>query len=317
MREAIDNFRQAIKAVLGNAPEEIEPGKMQRFSTAARASDAAGWCRMFTDGGAGVFGDFRTGVSSLWSAEFTKPPTLSQRQQYVAELQLARSEAAAAQAVKWALAADSNATLWAQASPIAANDPVVSYLDRRGIQLRDWPQALRHHPDLSYWHEGQCIGRFPAMLGAVTDAAGELVCLHRTYLTADGRKAEVPTVKKLTACAARLAGASVKLCQPAPTVGGMTIGVAEGIETALACFAASGIPTMSAISAHGMEQYQWPLDVKSLIVFADNDVSQVGQRAAAALRRRANAGGLDVRVLTPPQAGADWADVWVSRAEVI
>jgi putative DNA primase/helicase len=59
-----------------------------------------------------------------------------------------------------------------------------------------------------------------------------------------------------------------------------------------------------------MERYQWPEDVKNLIVYADNDLSQVGQRAADALARRASKAKVAVRVLTPPHVDTDWADVW-------
>ena len=58
------------------------------------------------------------------------------------------------------------------------------------------------------------------------------VALHRTYLTADGRKADVPSVKKLTGAAGPLAGACIPLHKPARGC----IGIAEGIETALAAW---------------------------------------------------------------------------------
>lgn len=317
MRDSAENFRQAVQAALGNAPELIELGQIHRFRTSTRASDKAGWCKLFLDGAAGVFGDFRTGLTSMWAAKFTKPPTLALRQQRASELQLARNEAAAMQSEKWSLAAARNAAMWEEGSPITAGDPVARYLETRGIHLDTWPEALRYHSGLDYWHEGRLMGWHPVMLGAVTDAARQLVSLHRTHLTKDGRKADVPIVKKLTGCSARLAGCSVKLYQAGPIQGVPCIGVAEGIETALACFAASGTPTVSAISAQGMERYQWPDDIKSLIVFADHDISQVGQRAAAALERRAKTGRLAVRIRTPPQVGTDWADVWAARVEGI
>lgn len=315
MIETFESFRLSIAAVGLIPPDNIKPGKLKRFPSNGRKGDTGGWCILFEDGRAGVFGDFRTGFSSLWCAKDDKPPTLTQRQQRAAELQRAKAEAAAAQAIQWARAANRNTALWAQALPIDANDPVHLYLDGRGIHLDTWPLALRYHPSLDYWQEGQCIGQFPAMLGTVTDASGQMVSLHRTYLTQQGRKANVVTVKKLTASSARLAGCSVKLAHPMVINGVTCIAVAEGIETALACFAASATPTVSAISAHGMEHYQWPDQTQSLIVFADNDDSQVGQRAAVALAQRAKSCGLVVRVLAPPEAGTDWADVWASQRE--
>ena len=311
------DFLITVQSMLGLAPPEIEPGKLQRFSTSGRRSDISGWCLLFLDGRAGVFGDFRSGFSGLWSAKDDKPPTLAQRQQRFEEMRQARAEAAAAQAIQWSRAVGRNAAIWAQAMPLSAEDPVMRYLAGRDIHLQFLTQALRYHAALEYWHMGQCIGRFPAMLGAVTDPSGKMVSLHRTYLNHDGRKADVEIVKKLTGASAPLAGCSIKLDSPKNVMGIPAIGVAEGIETALACTAASGIPTVSAISAGGLERYQWPGSVQSLMVFADNDATQVGQKAAAALARRARSRGLAVKVLIPPEVGADWADVWATQKEGI
>ncbi len=308
-------FLATIHAHLGYSPEEVVPGTLHRFSSNGRRSDTSGWCRLFLDGRAGVFGDFRSGFSSLWSAKDEKPPTLAQRQQRSEQMRQARMEAAAAQAIQWSRAASRNAAIWAEAAPVNADDPVARYLAGRGIQQLPWTQALRYHAALDYWHMGRCIGRFPAMLGAVTDPSGTPVSLHRTYLTHDGRKAEVEIVKKLTASSAPMVGCSIQLGHPANVMGLSTIGVAEGIETALACSAASGTPTVSAISAGGLERYEWPAGLQSLIVFADHDASQVGQNAAAALARRARSRGLVVKVLIPPKVGSDWADVWASQKE--
>ena len=161
------------------------------------------------------------------------------------------------------------------------------------------------------------MGLHPAMLGAVTDVTDQLVSVHRTYLTQKGLKADLPVVKKLTGCSARLAGCSVKLHSPGRVHGELSIGVAEGIETALACFAACDTPTVSAISAQGLSRYQWPRGVTNLLIYADNDHNQVGQRAAQTLAQRAKKAGLAERIVTPPQSGTDWADVWAGLAEAV
>lgn len=298
-------------------PEVIEAGRLVRFATNGRKSDTSGWYRLFRGGRAGVFGDFRSGFSRTWAAVDDKPATLFQRQQRADEMKVARAEAADQQVLEWARAATRNAILLARTVPVQAEDPVARYLSGRGIHLESWPTALRYHSALDYWQDGQCIGRFPAMVGVVTDAQGQIVSLHRTYLTKDGRKANVGVVKKLTAASARLAGCSVRLGQACGMNGEVTIAVAEGIETALACFAASATPTVSAISAAGMACFQWPDGLQRLIVFADNDANQVGQKAAAALARRAKSHRLAVRVLIPPKVGTDWADVWAAQEENI
>lgn len=316
MLDAAEDFAQTIEAVMGYRPKQtILPGPMHRFSTSRKAGDTAGWCKLFTDGLAGVYGNHRTGMSSLWTAKLTHPPTLAQRQQRACELQLAKQEAAAAQSAQWALAASNNASTWALGDPIARGGPAARYLESRGIHLDAWPEALRYCSGLDYWHEGRFVGWHPVMLGAVTNAAGQLVSVHRTHLTKDGRKADLPVVKKLTGCSARLAGCSIKLYPPVLMEAAQTLGVAEGIETALACFAASGTPTVAALSAHGMARYEWPQEVKNLIIYADHDASQVGQRAAATLAQRAAQAGLTQRVLTPPVPDTDWADVWAANSK--
>jgi putative DNA primase/helicase len=55
-------FSDAVKADLGplaSLPESIEPGRLHRFSTNGKRSDLSGWCRLFEDGRAGVYGCWR------------------------------------------------------------------------------------------------------------------------------------------------------------------------------------------------------------------------------------------------------------------
>lgn len=63
---------------------------------------------------------------------------------------------------------------------------IVDYLRGRGIpQPENLPichKALRVHVALPYWHNGKCLGRFPAMVGAFRANDGELLGLHLTYL---------------------------------------------------------------------------------------------------------------------------------------
>ena len=167
---------------------------------------------------------------------------------------------------------------------------------------------------LPYFDGGREIGVFPVMLGAVTTKEGALVGLHRTHISDKGRKAPVPQPKKLSRTSGLLAGASVKLHEPAVIDGKLTLGVAEGIETALACYLASGIPTWSCVSAGLLRSFEWQHGLQSLVVFADNDASCVGQSAARDLAARAAAAGLECRVLIPEIVGTDWLDVYGGAA---
>ena len=308
MRETADNFRVAILAALGHAPELIEPGRIHRFSTSARASDKAGWCQLFEDGRAGVFGDFRSGMSSVWTAQRRGLMTPTERADMARQLARAKTQRETQQHQQWTDNAQRNAALWATTMPVSDGDPVSLYLRRRGL-AGPVPEHLRLHPRLINWDGGD-RGTWPAMIAPLIRPDGVVLALHRTYLTSDGSKAPVPTAKKLTGAAGPLAGACIPLHDAQQGV----IGIAEGIETAQAAHLASGLPTVAAYCAGNLAAYTWPPGVRRIVVFADADPA--GAAAAQSLKARAMRAGLSVAVLTPTTPGADWCDVWAQRAAV-
>jgi putative DNA primase/helicase len=308
MRDAPDNFRAAILAALGHAPELIEPGRIQRFGTSGRASDKAGWCLYFEDGRAGVFGDFRSGMSSVWTAQRRELMTPAERADMARRLAQAKAQRNAHQRQQQADNAQRNAALWAKTVPVSDGDPVSLYLRRRGL-AGPVAECLRLHPHLTYWDGGD-RGAWPAMVAPLASPDGRVLALHRTYLTADGCKAPVPTVKKLTGAAGPLAGACIPLHDARDGV----IGIAEGIETAQAAHLASGLPTVAAYCAGNLAAYAWPAGVRRIVVFADADPA--GAAAAQSLKARAVRAGLSVPVMKPSTPGADWCDVWAQRGAV-
>lgn len=312
VREAADNFRDAILAALGHAPELIEPdGQLHRFASNGKRGDAAGWYAFHSDGiPAGAFGDWRTGVSSTWVAQRRELMTPAERADVARHLTRARAQRDSQQRERWAENAQRNAALWAQTVPVTVGDPVSLYLQRRGL-AGPVPACLRLHPCIPYWDGGNCCGTRPAMVAPlIRTTDGMLVALHRTYLTPDGDKAPVSIVKKLTGTAGPLAGACIPLHRPQRGV----IGIAEGIETAQAAHLGSGLPTVAAYCAGNLAAYTWLPGVKRIVVFADADPA--GAAAAQSLKARALRAGLSVAVLTPTTPGADWCDVWVRRAAV-
>lgn len=313
MSDPRDDFLAAMRAALGPdaiLPQRIEPGRWHRFSTNGRRSDTAGWCMLFPDMRAGVFGCYRAGVSDVWSARGREAMTPSERAELRLLVQQAQAERTAEQRQRWAINADRISALWAECVPLVQGDPVGQYLKRRGI-VGVWPlpPCLRLHRGMSYWHEGAPLGEFPAMVAPIVAPDGVVVALHRTYLTRDGRKADVPTVKKLTGAAGPLAGAAIPL--HAPEAG--RLGIAEGIETALAATCAAGVPTVAAYCADNLARWRWPAAVRRLVVFADADPA--GIKAADELVARAVRAGLQAQALAPSAPGTDWADVWAAAGE--
>jgi len=200
--------------------------------------------------------------------------------------------------------------LWNRSVPIESGDPVDTYLRRtRRLELPAIPSEIRYCEQLEYREEEKpgvwvTIGVFPAMIARILSPAGELAGLHRTYLTTDGKKAPVKSARKMSvAYAGATKGAAIRL-QQASTV----LGVAEGIETALACHTATGLPAWSTISAGGLASLAVPDIVRELIIFADNDKSGTGEKSARTLASRMLAEDRKVKIIKPQAADTDWAD---------
>jgi phage/plasmid primase-like uncharacterized protein len=160
------------------------------------------------------------------------------------------------------------------------------------------------------------------MLALVSAADGSAMTLHRIYLQPDGAgKAPVPSPKKLMASGQNrsLVGAAVRLC-PVAFGKNPALGLAEGIETALAVRAMTGLPVWAALSATLLERFTPPPGLCRLVVWTDKDRSGVGEQAAQALRRRLSP-SVEVRIRVPlvpipPHArGVDWADVWQQASD--
>ncbi|RSE57577.1 DNA primase [Alcaligenes faecalis] len=218
---------------------------------------------------------------------------------------------------------------WDECLPITSEGtrPLYDYLSLRQIHwLIDRvseTDSMRFHPALPYYHEEESgegykvLGKFPAMVAAVRDLEGNILTLHRTYLTPRGDKAKVPEVKKMSVVGndVDINGSSIRLGEP---VNGI-LGVAEGIETALSAFWATGIPTWSTINAQLMKSFKVPEGVETVIIWADKDKSRTGEVAANVLKSRLEAQGILVLVMLPPapipakSKSIDWNDVLLEQ----
>lgn len=197
--------------------------------------------------------------------------------------------------------------VWEESRRISKNDPAHRYLTRRGLTVPT-NGNLRCHPGLKYKDEdGKVVGTFPVMLARVADPENNSVTLHRTYLTPDGAKAPVAKAKKLMP-GKPVSGAAVRLFDPAATMG-----IAEGVETALAASKLFGVPVWSCISAHGLESWAPPAGVARVMVFGDNDASYTGQASAYVAAKKLRMAGIEVTVHIPTPEECDWADMLERR----
>jgi putative DNA primase/helicase len=200
--------------------------------------------------------------------------------------------------------------LWRGSKAVDPGDPVGRYLARR-IGLTSFPSCLRTASNVRYQSDSPSF--HPAMIAMVTGPDGAPSILHRTYLTADGRKAPVIEPRRLMPGIVAK-GAAIRL---APA--GDALGIAEGIETALSASALFGVSCWAAVNAGMLAAWQPPPEAKRIIIFGDNDPNYAGQAAAYALARRLGSDARVVEVQIPAEVGADWNDVHelrLTRVEV-
>jgi len=166
------------------------------------------------------------------------------------------------------------------------------------------PPGLYAHPGLEYWQDKEVKGKHPALIGKVISPHGKPVSFHCTYIE-NGQKAPVGIPRKMLTPVMTLKGAAIRLFPQEPE-----IGIAEGIETAIAAHLIHKIPVWSAMSDNGLHDFIPPEGVESVAVFGDNDASFAGQAAAYALAKKLVLSGIKVRVEIPETIG-DWRDEWV------
>ncbi len=166
------------------------------------------------------------------------------------------------------------------------------YLRTRGISQAVPSSTLRFHPKCWHRDEGQTkpVPR-PVLISAVTDGAGALQGVHRTWLAPDGQdKAAVDTPRRAMG---HILGNAVRI-DPAD----QTLVLGEGIETMLSVReAAPSLPVWAALSSGHLGAVLLPDGLQRLYIAIDRDPA--GQRAAERLTARAIEAGIAVRVLEP------------------
>jgi putative DNA primase/helicase len=200
-------------------------------------------------------------------------------------------------------------SLWVGGVPVF-DDDAGRYLRSRGF-VGSFPTALRFHSAAEV-SDHPARRTMPAMLARVSDNAGNGVNIHRTYLDGAAKAVWVPRGESIAGSSRRLMpgdlpnDAAIRLFDHEGI-----LGVAEGIETALAVYRDFGIPCWSLINSTHMARWIAPSDVRELHIFGDNDPKFGGQAAAWQLAHR-TACRRDPPKVPPPRIpeliGTDWAD---------
>lgn len=192
--------------------------------------------------------------------------------------------------------------LWA-AGVAARGSLVDAYLAARKGLTVPGDAPLRFHPRA--WRNADYGPPGPAMLALMTSPkAGEPCGVHVTYLRPDGAgKAEGDRQKVM------LGRAGIIRLVPDADVA-LGLGLAEGIETALAVTQRAGwAPVWAAGSAGAIARFPVLPGIETLTVFADT--GGAGIHAARECGERWAAAGREARLLAPP--AGDWDDALPAR----
>jgi putative DNA primase/helicase len=181
--------------------------------------------------------------------------------------------------------------LW-RSSTLGAGTIVETYISGRGIDIPIPPSIRFAIIALA------CVTA-PAMIAAVQSPDGQVIATQRTLLTWRGTKAHLPNPRHncglLGAGAVRLAKAT------------NVLGLAEGVETALAAMQLTGIPCWASLGATRMHNVKIPAFVREVHTFADDD--RAGHDAVERVIKLHTSLGRQVVKRLPPAGMNDYAEL--------
>jgi hypothetical protein len=193
--------------------------------------------------------------------------------------------------------------LW-QSAVVLAGTPAETYLRRR--RLLSASPELRYLTRTPLGPRGE-VRFLPAMLAAVRDDTG-VIAVHRTFV--DARTGLIADVDRAKRALGSLGIGAVRLAMPH----GGKLGLAEGIETALAATQLFGIPCWATLGNERFGQVAIPQSVRELTLFVDHDAG--GDLAERRAREAYARDGRFILTQVPERLGDDWNDVLV-REETI
>jgi hypothetical protein len=167
-----------------------------------------------------------------------------------------------------------------------------AYLQSRCLRDFTTLPALRFHPRCFYRPEGGAKNlSFPALIAAVTDLAGSVTGVHRTWLDpVGGGKAPIETPRRAMG---HLLGHAVRFGAAKDV-----LAAGEGIETVLSVREAlPTLPLAAALSSNHLAAILFPAGLRVLYILRDADPA--GDAAVAALTARAEAAGIELHAVSP------------------
>ncbi len=177
----------------------------------------------------------------------------------------------------------------------ATGTPAENYLRHRGLRL---PIP----PDIRF----ACLpcdnlGSLPCLVAAIRDLSGEVAGVQRIWLKDDGwGKADVSKPKRSLG---HVKGGAIRLGE---LDGSGTLIVCEGPEDGLSLLQMLDTPVWVAAGATFLPAMQFPREIRSVVIAADNDV--VGNAEALKAGRTFAARGLNVSIIKPKKGFKDFND---------
>jgi len=221
---------------------------------------------------------------------------------------------------------------------LVAGSPVASYILARvpGLDIQRLKNLRQNKllytdkgkPDKAKSGTRKVFGDFYAMVGRYQNPEGKMATTHRTYLhPTKSAKLEVYRdgssdpldPRKQGASLLDVHGGAIRLLDPTDGV----VGVAEGIETALAAFMLTGVPVWSCLNRVLLAHFIVPpgLGIHTVHIFADYDHVDIntggspGMVSAIDLSKTLKSKGFKVVMHRPSKIGTDFADEWLMKVQ--
>lgn len=185
--------------------------------------------------------------------------------------------------------------IWSAATSVTAGSLIETYFIKRGLHVWDKCQNLRFTSKAQFELDSGC-----ATLLVPVYNINRITGFHQTFIKSDGTKSGRKFIS-----GSKINGGAYRLTSNNDA----DLVVAEGLENAMAhmqlfdpCCSQS---YWAALSANTMPNLNLPKNAGRLTIAVDRDIA--GERAAAALAKRARLLGWDV-MLDAPTKGGDWND---------